>query len=150
MVQANKGDDMKLKVTRAVVWAADIEDRPGGLAERLEALAQAGSNLDLILARRAPEAPGTGVVFVAPLKGERQMKAATDAGFIKTEIMHAVRLEGTNCPGFGGEIAGAIAAAGISLRGFSAAAIGKRFVGYLALDGAKDAAKAIRALRRLA
>ena len=65
---------VKLKITRAVIWAAHIEDRPGGLAEKLEALAQAGANLDFILARRAPESPGMGVVFVAPLKGERQLK----------------------------------------------------------------------------
>ena len=77
------------------------------------------------------------------------MRAATDAGFLETQIMHAVRLEGSNQPGFGSEIAGAIADAGISLRGFSAAAIGKRFVGYLALDHAGDVAKAVRKLRRL-
>src|SRR5947208_7102827 len=111
---------MKLKITRAAVWAADIEDRPGGLAEKLGALAKAGTNLDFILARRAPESPGMGVVFVAPLRGEKQMRAATDAGFLETQIMHAVRLEGSNQPGFGSEIAGAIADAGISLRGFSA------------------------------
>jgi len=140
---------MKLKATRVVVWAANIEDRPGGLAEKLEALAVAGTNLDFILARRAPESPGTGVVFVAPLKGERQMRVACDAGFLRTEIMHAVRVEGINRPGFGSDITGAIAAAGISLRGFSATAIGRRFVGYLAQDAANDAAKAIRALRRL-
>src|SRR5437764_15268529 len=90
-----------------------------------------------------------GVVFVAPLKGEKQMNAATNAGFLETQIMHALRLEGSNRRGFGSEIAGAIAAAGISLRGFSAAAIGKRFVGYLALARAGDAAKAVRTLRRL-
>ena len=45
---------MKLKITRAAVWAADIEDRPGGLAEKLGALAKAGTNLDFILARERP------------------------------------------------------------------------------------------------
>ena len=54
---------MKLKVSRAVVWAADIEDRPGGLAERLEALAKAGANLDFVLARRAGEVTGPGSGF---------------------------------------------------------------------------------------
>jgi len=148
-IDINSGEDMKLKVTRAVVWASDIEDRPGGLAEKLGALARAGANLEFILARRAPEAPGMGVVFVAPLKGAKQMRAASDAGFLKTEIMHAVRVEGTNRPGFGSEITGAIASVDISLRGCSATAIGKRFVGYLALDRANEAERAIRALGRL-
>lgn len=140
---------MKLKVMRAVVWAADIEDRPGGLAKKLGALAKVGTNLEFILARRAADSPGMGVVFVAPLKGATQIRAAIDAGFLKTEIMDAVRVEGTNRPGFGSEIAGAIASTGISLRGCSVTAVGKRFVGYLALDGANEAGRAIRALRRL-
>lgn len=145
----NTGEDMKLKITRAVVWGADVEDRPGGLAEKLGALAQVGTNLDFILARRAPESPGMGVVFVAPLKGATQIKAANDTGFLKTKMMQAVRVEGANRPGLSSEITGAIASAGISLRGCSATVVGKRFVGYLALDGAKEADRAIRVLRRL-
>ncbi len=140
---------MKLKVTRAVVWAADIEDRQGGLAEKLGVLAKVGANLDFILARRAPESPGMGVVFVAPVIGATRIKAASDAGFLKTKMMHAVRVEGAKRPGLGSEITGAIASAGLSLRGYSATAVGMRFVGYLALDGAKEADRAIRTLRRL-
>ena len=146
---ANTGEVMKLKITRAVVWAADVEDRPGGLAEKLGALAQVGTNLDFILARRAPESPGMGVVFLAPLKGATQIKAANDTGFLKTKMIHAVRVEGANRPGLISEITGAIASAGISLRGCSATAIGKRFVVYLALDGAKEADRTVRVLRRL-
>ncbi len=32
---------MKLDITRVDVWAAGIEDRPGGLAQKLDALALA-------------------------------------------------------------------------------------------------------------
>jgi len=140
---------MKLNVSRAVVWAAGIEDRPGGLAEKLEALAKAGTNLDFILARRAGESPGQGVVFVAPLKGGAQVRAATNAGFLKTEILHALRVEGANQPGVGGTMALAMADAGINLRGFSATASGKRFLAYLAFDNAAQATKATRAFKRL-
>ena len=38
---------MKLKVSRTDVWAATIDDRPGGLADKLDALAAAGANLKL-------------------------------------------------------------------------------------------------------
>src|SRR5207302_9180093 len=105
----NSSNAMKLKVTRAAVWAADIEDRPGGLAEKLGALARAGTRLDFILARRAPESPAMGVVFVAPLKGERQLRAASDAGLRKPERLRALRVEGANRRGLGSEIAGASA-----------------------------------------
>src|SRR5438132_11947144 len=117
---ANTGEVMKLKRTRAVVWAADVEDRPGGLAEKLGALDQVGTNLDFILARRAPESPGIGVVFLAPLKGATQIKAANDTGFLRTKMIRAVRVEGANRPGLISEITGSIASAGISLRGCSA------------------------------
>jgi hypothetical protein len=140
---------MKLKVRRAQVWATGIEDRPGGLAEKLGKLAKAGTDLDFILSRRSPESPGKGVLFVTPLEGPTQFKAASEAGFLKTEILHAVRVEGPNRPGIGGDMARAIALAGINLRGFSATAIGRRFLAYLAFENAKEAAKGMRALKRL-
>ena len=54
---------MALKVTRCDVWAATVADRPGGLAEKLAALARAGANLEMVIARRQPDRPGTAVVF---------------------------------------------------------------------------------------
>jgi hypothetical protein len=44
---------MKPKVTTVDVWAASIEDRVGGLAEKLTALTAAGSNLEFVLAHQA-------------------------------------------------------------------------------------------------
>jgi hypothetical protein len=42
----------------------------------------------------------------------------------------------------------ALAEAGINLRGLSAAALGRQFVAHLAFDGAADAIKAARILKR--
>jgi hypothetical protein len=140
---------MKLKVNRQDVWAASLVDQPGGLAAKLAALDKADANLEFLIARRTPDKPGQGVVFLTPLKGAAQRKAAERAGFMKTESLHSVRVEGPDRPGFGAKITAALAAAGVNLRGLSAAAIGKRFVAYLALDSAEDAAKAIRMLKRL-
>ena len=67
---------MALQVSRVKLWAAGVDDRPGALAEQLVALAGAGANLEFILARRSPERPGTGVVFLAPLTGPVQIRAA--------------------------------------------------------------------------
>jgi hypothetical protein len=140
---------MKLKVGRQDVWAAGLVDQPGGLAAKLAALDKADANLEFVIARRAPDKPGQGVVFLTPLKGAAQRKAAEQAGFMKTESLHSVRVEGPDQPGFGAKVTAALAAAGINLRGLSAAAVGKRFVAYLALDSAEDAAKAMRTLKRL-
>ncbi len=140
---------MKVKVSRTDVWAAELEDHPGSLAEKLDALAKAGVNLESIISRRSPEKPGKGVMFVTPIKGAKQTKAAKDAGFVKTESLHSVRIEGNDKPGLGAMISKALADAGLNLRGLSGAALGRRVVGYLALDSAADAAKAVAVLKKL-
>jgi hypothetical protein len=140
---------MKLKVSRTDTWAAPIDDRPGGLADSLTALAKAGANLELIIARRAPEQRGSGVVFVTPLKGAKQIKAAVAAGFQKTDSLHTIRVQGPDKPGAGARLTRALAESGINLRGFSAAALGKQYITHLALDTAQDATKAAGVLKKL-
>jgi hypothetical protein len=141
---------MKLKVSRADVWAATIEDRPGGVAAKLDALARAKANLGFVLARRTPErGAGQGVVFVTPLKGKAQEKAAAEAGFVKTDSICSLRVEGADKAGIGAAMTRTLAGAGINLRGLSAAAVGRKFVAYFAFDSAADAAKAAGVLRRL-
>ncbi|MEW6306940.1 MAG: ACT domain-containing protein, partial [Verrucomicrobiota bacterium] len=109
-----------------------------------------GAQLEFVLARRAPEKPGRGVVFLAPLKGKAQQKAAAKAGFIRTNSLHSVRVEGPDKPGLGAQMTEAMAAAGVNLRGFSACCIGRRFIAYLALDDVDEARNAVRALKRIA
>ncbi len=140
---------MKLSVSQTDTWATVIDDRPGGLADKLAALAAAGANLEFIIARRAPERRGSGVLFVTPLKGAKLIKAAEAAGFQKTKSLHSLRVEGADKPGMGAKLTRALAEAGINLRGLSAAALGKRCVTHLALDTAIDAARAAAILKKL-
>ena len=140
---------MKLKVGRTDVWAATVEDRPGAAADKLEALAAAGANLEFIVGRRAPEQEGSGVLFVTPIKGAKQVKAAQAVGFKRTDTLHSVRIEGSDKPGLGAQMTKALAASGINLRGISAAALGKSFVTHLALDSDSDAARAASILKKL-
>lgn len=141
---------MKRNASRTHTWAATIDDCPGGLADKLAALAAAGANLELIIARRAPEQRGSGVVFVTPLKGAKQIKAAGAAGFQKTDSLHTLRVQGADKPGACAKLTRALAEVGINLRGFSAAALGKQYVSHLALDTAADATKAAAVLKKLA
>src|SRR3954470_4500459 len=139
---------MALKATKAEVWAATIEDRAGGAAEKLEALARGGASLEMLLARRT-EQPGQGVMFVTPVKGAKALKAAQAAGFGRPENIHSVRVEGSDKPGLGSKIARALGEAGVSFRGVSAVAIGRKFISYIACDNAEDVAKAIAVLKKL-
>jgi hypothetical protein len=134
---------MSLTVERVDVWAATIEDQPGGLAGKLAPLAEAGADLEFAIARRAPDKPGTGVVFVTPLRGDAETAAAAKAGFAVADGLHSVRIEGDNRPGIGAELTKKLADAGVNLRGLSAAVIGGRFIMYLALDTDADAQKAM-------
>lgn len=140
---------MDLNIERANVWAASIQDQPGGLATMLAGLKEAGADLDFVLARRAPDKPGTGAVFVTPLRGDRQVDAATFLGFNVLSTVQSVRVEGDNKPGIAASLASKLAGAGINLRGFSGAVIGSRFILYIGFDSDEDAAKAVEVLRQV-
>ena len=138
---------MAYDISTVDVWAGAIEDRPGSLSEILEPLAEAGVNLEFLIARRAPDKPGTGVVFLAPIKGAKQVRVAKSAGLAKADILRAVRVEGPDSAGLVARITCALADAGINLRGLSAAALGKRSAVYIGFDSSADAGKASRILR---
>ncbi|HEV8261569.1 MAG TPA: ACT domain-containing protein [Burkholderiales bacterium] len=139
---------MGLLVERVDVWAATIPDRRGGLAQLLATLREAGADLQFIIARRAPEKPGTGVVFVTPLQGDREIRAAAEAGFNVTHTLHSVRIMGPDQPGIAAELTQQLAEGGISLRGFAASVIGRQFVAYVGVDSLKDATKAMEILEQ--
>lgn len=139
---------MAYSIRKVDVWASEIDDRPGGLAGKLEALAKAGASLEFIIARRQPDKPGTGVVFLTPVKTAKQKQAASAAGFSTTSSLQSVRIEGPDKPGLGTKMTRALADAGINLRGISAAALGRKSVSYFAFDNAEDAANAIGILRK--
>jgi hypothetical protein len=130
------------------VWAATIEDRPGGLAAVLTVLREAGADLQFIIARRSPEQPGKGVVFVTPLQGDREIETAAQVGFNVTRKLHSVRVIGRDRPGVAAELAQKVANAGINLRGFSASVLGTQFVAYVAVDSLADSNKVRETLEK--
>ena len=136
---------MALKVTKTEMWSVTIDDRAGGAAEKIEPLAGAGANFEFLFARRTPEQ----VLFVTPVKGAKVVKAAKSAGFEKPADIHGLRLEGSDKPGISAKVMRTLADAGISFRATSASAVGRKFVCYMALDSAADAARAASLLRRL-
>ena len=92
---------MAYTVKKVNVWAGEIADRPGGLASTLAALQAAGSNIEFLVARRAPDKPGTGVVFLTPISGVKQKGAAQRAGLATSESLQSVRVEGRTAPVWG-------------------------------------------------
>lgn len=139
---------MNVLVERVDVWAAAIKDEPGGLANILSGLTDSGADLDFIIARREAHKPGTGVVFVTPLRGDVEVAAAATLGFNVTSSLKSLRVEGDNEPGVASKMTEKIAAAGINIHGFSAAVIGAKFIIYISFDTAADAEKAAHILEK--
>jgi predicted amino acid-binding ACT domain protein len=153
MLATVKGVTMDLLVEREDIWAASVDDRPGALATTLSELADAGADLDSVVARRSPEKPGTGVVFVTPLRGDHEVQRAAALGFTVTSRTHSrhysVRVEGADEPGIAAKLTKAIGGAGINMRGLSAAIIGTRFVMHIAVDSAEDEHAVVKLLSEL-
>ena len=62
---------MAYTVSKVEIWTGEIEDQVGGLAAKLEPLANAGADLEMVIARRQPDRPGKDVVFVGPVTGAK-------------------------------------------------------------------------------
>lgn len=137
----------KIKAEHIDVWAVSVHDEPGALAAVLKGLREAGANLDVVIARRSMEHK-RGVAYVTPLRTDKEKAAADKLGFNITNSVHSVRIEGDNEPGRGAEICEKIAAAGINLRGLSAAVTGSTFVAVVGLDSADDAKKVVDLLNK--
>lgn len=136
---------MAYQIKKADVWAVDIPNRPGTLANILKPLAEAGAQIEFLIARKADQ--NTSRVFLSPIKGQKQKQAAQSVGIAPARTMQCLRIDGPDRKGFGADLTRAIADAGVNLRGVSAAVIGKKLVTYVAVESdqaLKDAQSAVR------
>jgi len=115
----------------------------------LSILAEAGADLKFVLARRQPDKPGKGILFVSPIQGKKQEEAARTAQLSVTSELVGVRVEGANKAGLGHHLTDTLARAGINLRGLMAAVTGNKFAAFLAFDNLPDAELGIKELRKV-
>jgi hypothetical protein len=141
---------MTLAIRRIQVWSGDIPDRPGAAAAKLEHLAHAGIDLEFVFTRPHRGQPDTSVLFIAPISGPEQIKAARAAGLGPALDVAMLCVEGDNRAGIGYDIMSRLAVAGINLRGISISASGGHFSAYLAFDNADVATMALQILATLA
>jgi hypothetical protein len=137
---------MASRVDRVDVWKGTIADSPGELGKVLKSLREAGANLEFLFAR--PWKEGQSAIFLAPLQGAAQIRAAKSAGIVKWAERPSLRIRSANKAGLAAKIASALGAAGINIHGLSAIGDGNRSVFYLALKKA-DIAKAQRAVKKV-
>jgi hypothetical protein len=140
---------MGFKLDRVHVWSGEIADQAGGMTSKLGPLAQAGANLEYIFTRRQPDQPGTGILYVAPITGPAQVRAAKSAGLAETQDTVVLRVEGDDQAGLAHRLTQQWALAGINLQGLTMAVLGNKFVGYAAFDTVADANRAAQILADL-
>ena len=139
---------MSYQITKENVWAGEVADRPGELANKLESFGNAGVDLGFMIARRAPGKPGSTVVFLSSLNGPDAEHAVEQQGFRKWTTATSLRIEGRDRPGLGVQIARTVGNAGVNMRGISAARLNGQVAFHVALDSGADADKAKLALNK--
>jgi glycine cleavage system regulatory protein len=140
---------MGFKLDRVHVWGGEVKDEAGGVATKLSLLAQSGANLEYIMTRRQPDKPGTGMLYVAPLTGPIQVRAAKAAGLAEVHDPVVLRVEGDNAAGLAHRLTQQWALAGISMQGLTISVVGEKFVGFAAFDDVADANRAAAILADL-
>jgi hypothetical protein len=140
---------MGFKLDRVHVWSGEVPDQAGGMASKLAVVAQAGANLEFILTRRQANKPGSGILFVAPITGPSQVRAAKSVGLSETSNPIVLRVEGDNQAGKAHRLTQQWALAGINLQGLTISVLGNQFVGYAAFDSVDDANRAAQILADL-
>lgn len=140
---------MSFRYDRVHVWSCEVTDEAGGVAKQLAALAEAGENLEYVGTRRLPEKPGYGVLYIAPVTGPDQVRAAKAVGLHEVSTPVVIRVTGDNKAGLAHRLTHDWAIAGISFQGLSMMTLGEKFVGYAAFDNANDANKAATILANI-
>jgi hypothetical protein len=134
---------MGFKLDRVHLWSGEVADQAGGVAGKLALLAQAGTNLEYIYTRRQPDRPGMGVLYIAPVTGPTQVRAARSAGLQElTGSPVVLRVEGDNSAGLAHRVTQRWATEGLSLHGLMMCVLGDKFVGYVSFDSVTDANRA--------
>jgi hypothetical protein len=140
---------MSFKMQRVHVYHSQVEDKPGGIANKLKALAEAGAHLEYVYSQRSISKPGMGELYVAPLTGLNETNAAKKADMHEVSEPIVMRVEGDDKAGMGGRLTVAWEMAGINLHGMVLSVLNGRFVGYVTFDSVSDANHAAKILAEL-
>lgn len=140
---------MSFKMDRVHVWAVEVKDEPGGVAAKLANLAESGANLDYVYTQRNLEKPGVGILYVAPIVGNEQTRAAKASGMHEVSEPIVMRVEGDNTAGLAFRLKQAWARNNINLHGAIMTVINNKFVGFVTFDSVADANQAAMLLAQV-
>jgi len=117
------------------------------LADTLKPLAEAGSDLNVVMAYRYPGTENKAAIEVHPISGRKSIAAAKAAGYAPSS-MSALVVEGDNKAGLGHAIAKAIGDAEINITFLMAQVLGRRYAAIFGSENQANASKAANLIKK--
>jgi hypothetical protein len=136
---------MAVTVKKIELWRAEVDNRPGTLAEILAPLA--GVDLQIVMGYRYPGNETKAAIEVFPIMGKRSAAAAQSAG-MKTTSIPTLLIQGDNRPGLGHAIAQALAGAGINMGFLMAQVVGRKYSAVVGFETPADASQAAALIKK--
>jgi hypothetical protein len=140
---------MALTVKKATLWRREVENKPGMLAQVLEPLAKAGTDLQVVMGYRYPGNESKAAIELYPVSGKKGGTAAQATGLSASSIP-TLLVQGDNKPGLGAVTARALADAGINMSFLVAQVIGRRYTAVFGFETEADASKAATLIKKAA
>jgi hypothetical protein len=116
------------------------------LANTLQPLSAAGTDLQVVMAYRYPGGENKAAIELYPVSGKKSAAAAQRAGLARLSIS-TLLVEGDNRPGLGHAIAEAVGDAGINMSFVMAQVVGRRYSAVFGFEN-EAASKAATLIKR--
>jgi hypothetical protein len=140
---------MAVTVKKIVLWRTEVENRAGILANALAPLANAGTDIHVVMAYRFPGQEYKAAIELYPVTGKKSITAAKEAGFGASAIP-TLLVEGDNRAGLGYATAHAIADAGINIDFVVAQVVGRKYSAVFGFESDADSTKCATIIRKTA
>ena len=137
---------MAVTVKKVELWRTEVPNQSGELARVLEPLANAKTNLRVVMGYGMGD---HAVIELFPVAGKAATSAAKSAGLSASPIP-CLLAEGDDRAGLGREMASAISAAGVNISFLIAETVWRKFSAVFGFASDADAAKAQKAIRSTA
>jgi hypothetical protein len=138
---------MAVTVKKIELWRKEVENRTGILANALAPLANAGTNIQVVMGYRHPGQESKAAIELYPVVGRKSVAAAKEAGFSPSAIP-ALLVEGDNRTGLGYATVQAIADAGINMDFLVAQVVGRKYSAVFGFESDADATKCAAIIRK--
>jgi hypothetical protein len=140
---------MPVTVKSIALWRKEVLNQAGTLAETLEPISKAGTNLRVLMGYRYPGDATKAAIELYPIAGKKVTATAAGMGLIASQIP-ALLVEGDDKPGLGLAIAKAISGVGVNMTFFVAQVVGRKYSAVLGFETESDAKTAAPIIKKAA